>query len=384
MEGTDFRSEIERLHKGIRIAWVINFLILAMTIEAGLIVVLLPTESSNDGLAAFIAFTSVISMMVSAIITATVAGNSGSILMAAADGNMRKVEDGIVHDVVSEMAVAAHVKMPEVWIAEGSPVANAYAVSDKNRNRVVITDRLLGIMDREELQGVVGHELGHIASGDSKAMTTLVALTSTTSMIAGLAVRLTGGPGTSGGKNDRRGGGGKGTNPMALVIFIIAFLFLLVAPFLAKIAESYMSRTREATADMLSVEYTRNPSALANALYKISLEDKTIDRGKEKAFLKKAGNVAFYVPSLKGMTFATHPPLKDRIDKLIACGAVIDENPHGLTVEQRLMGANADMTAHDADMDDGQPTVADAVHDDPGFFGNETPVRQPTRTGYNY
>lgn len=343
MERTDFRSEIGRLQKGIRIAWFTNFLILAMTIESGLIVVLLSSKASNDELVSFIAITSVISMAVSAIITASVARRSGNILMAAADGRMRKVENGVVYDVVREMAVASRVEMPEVWIAENSPVANAYAVSDKNRNRVVITDRLLRIMSREEMQGVIGHELGHIASGDSKAMTTLTALTSTTAIIAGFAVRLTG-FGNDGKDDDRNER--KGVNPIVLVVYLMAFLFLLIAPFLAKIAESYMSRTREATADMLSVEYTRNPSALANALYKLALEDKTVDRGSERTFLKKAGNVAFYTPSLKGMTFATHPPLKDRIDKLVACGAVVNANPANLTVEQRMAGAHDGMTAN--------------------------------------
>lgn len=335
IERTDFRSEIKRLNKGIRLAWFMDFMILTMTIEAAMIVIFLSTKSSNDQLKSFITTTIIISSIISAIITHIVSKNSGEILMSAAKGNMRQVNNGIVYNVIKEMAIAANIEMPEVWIAVNSPVVNAYAVSDKNKSRIIITDKLLRIMTREELQGVIGHEIGHIASGDSKAMTTLTTLTSVVGTITGLTMRFAGSFTSSDDDDDNKGG----LNIIAIIIIILSFIFLLISPLLAKIAESYMSRTREATADMLSVKYTRNPTALANALYKLSLGEQAMDKNSAKQFIKSpAGNVAFYMPAITGLTLATHPPLKERINKLIACGAHVNKNINGLTVMQRMNG----------------------------------------------
>ena len=337
IERTDFRSEIKRLNKGIRIAWFMDFMILTMTIEAAMIVIFLPGNSSNKQLESLLTITILMSAIISAIITHIVSKNSGEILMSSAKGNMRQVNNGIVYNVVKEMAIAANIEMPEVWIAINSPVVNAYAVSDKNKSRIIITDKLLRIMTREELQGVVGHEIGHIASGDSKAMTTLTTLTSVVGTIMGIAMRLAGSFNSSDDDNDDDNKGG--LNIIAIIIIILSFIFLLISPLLAKIAESYMSRTRESAADMLSVKYTRNPTALANALYKLSLGEQAMDKNSAKQFVKSpAGNVAFYMPAITGLTLATHPPLKERINKLIACGAHVNKNINGLTVIQRMNG----------------------------------------------
>lgn len=328
MEKTNFRNELERLNKGVKIAWFINFIILALTIEAAIIVGLMSMKMSTDALLVFILITLVISLIIAGIITSIISKNSGKILMGAAEGNMIKVNSGVVYDVVAEMAVASMQQMPEVYIAKGSPVANAYAVSDSKASRVVITDKLLNIMTREELQGVIGHEIAHIASGDSKAMTTLTALTSVTGIIAGFTRDVLG----DGGDNDDND---KGKNPVAIVIFAIAILFLIAAPFLAKIAEAYMSRERESTADMLSVKYTRNPTALANALFKLKYEDGQINKADAQKFNKMAGQVAFYIPSFEGMALSTHPPLDKRIQKLVNMGATINEN-QGLLISERM------------------------------------------------
>jgi heat shock protein HtpX len=339
IERTDFRSEIKRLNKGIRIAWFMDFMILTMTIEAAMIVIFLSGNSSNEQLESFLTITIIISAIISAIITHIVSKKSGEILMASAKGNMRQVNNGIVYNVVKEMAIAANIEMPEVWIAVNSPVVNAYAVSDKNKSRIIITDKLLRIMTREELQGVVGHEIGHIASGDSKAMTTLTTLTSVVGTIMGIAMRLAVSFNNSDDDDDDNDKGG--LNIIAIIIIILSFIFLLISPLLAKIAESYMSRTREATADMLSVKYTRNPTSLANALYKLSLGEQAMDKNSTKQFIKSpAGNVAFYMPAITVLTLATHPPLKERINKLIACGAHVNTSINGLTVIQRMNGEN--------------------------------------------
>lgn len=337
MASSDFRQEIANLKKAIAIAWFMNFMVLALTIEAALIVLFMVVNSSNGEIAVFIAITGIISFVLSALITMKIKKGASKTLMGAVDGNMIRVNNGIVYDVVQEMAIAAKVKMPEVWIVLNSPISNAYAVSDKERNRIIITDRLLNMMTREELQGVVGHEIGHIASGDSEAMTTLVALTAFTAAISGMALRLTGNGYGSHRSQKKDNDSNSGSNPIALIIIIIAFLFLLIAPILAKITELYMSRTRESNADMMSVDYTRNPSALANALNKLAMDDGSINPDAAQSFNQKAGQLAFWIPRIKGLKSlnATHPPLEERISTLKGMGAVI-RNDYGLSVADRM------------------------------------------------
>lgn len=337
MASSDFRQEIANLKKAIAIAWFMNFMVLALTIEAALIVLFIAVNSSNGEIAVFIAITGIISCVLSALITMKIKKGASKTLMGAVDGNMIRVNNGIVYDVVQEMAIAAKVKMPEVWIVLNSPISNAYAVSDKERNRIIITDRLLNMMTREELQGVVGHEIGHIASGDSEAMTTLVALTAFTAAISGMALRLTGNGYGSHRSQKKDNDSNSGSNPIALIIIIIAFLFLIIAPILAKITELYMSRTREFNADMMSVDYTRNPSALANALNKLAMDDGSINPDAAQSFNQKAGQLAFWIPRIKGLKSlnATHPPLEERISTLKGMGAVI-RNDYGLSVADRM------------------------------------------------
>lgn len=337
MASSDFRQEITNLKKAIAIAWFMNFMVLALTIEAALIVLFMAVNSSNGEIAVFIAITGIISCALSALITMKIKKGASKTLMGAVDGNMIRVNNGIVYDVVQEMAIAAKVKMPEVWIVLNSPISNAYAVSDKERNRIIITDRLLNMMTREELQGVVGHEMGHIASGDSEAMTTLVALTAFTAAISGMAMRLAGNGYGSHRSRKKDNDSNSGSNPIALIIIILAFLFLLIAPLLAKITELYMSRTRESNADMMSVDYTRNPSALANALNKLAMDDGNINPGAAQSFNQKAGQLAFWIPRIKGLKSlnATHPPLEERINALKGMGAVI-RNDYGLSVADRM------------------------------------------------
>ena len=98
-----------------------------------------------------------------------------------------------------------------------------------------------------------------------------------------------------------------------------------------------MSRTRESNADMMSVDYTRNPSALANALNKLAMDDGSINPDAAQSFNQKAGQLAFWIPRIKGLKSlnATHPPLEERINTLKGMGAVI-RNDYGLSVADRM------------------------------------------------
>lgn len=315
---TNFRSELTRLKKGIKVAWAINFVLLTLTYEAAMIFVGLSTKITNEALVVFIAVTLAVSAILSALTIVVVTARSSKILMTAASRDLEKVTSGVIFNMVEEIAIAAGVrgtKFPEVFIARNSGVANAYALSDaKGNSRVIVTEEILEILNREELQAVIAHEFGHIVSGDSQDMTKLIALTSSVSIISGFATRFWGNGGNSNAKN----------NPIAIVLIILSGIFLMIAPLLSNISQAYMSRTRETQADALSVKFTRNPTGLANALLKLEQASGEMSPEKMKKFGGKVGSLAFYAPSFKGLSFATHPPTEDRLAALVAMGANVD------------------------------------------------------------
>lgn len=311
---TNFRNELSRLKKGIRIAWLVNFLLLALTYEAAMIFIFLSSSSTNRELGGFLVVTGVIAA-VAAILTVFISTvMSSKILLSAASSNLQEITSGPLFNIVEEISIASGLrgkKMPRVFMSFGSGVANAYAISDSKGNaRIIVTDEITRILNREELQAVVAHEFGHISAGDSQDMTKLIALTSTVSAVSGIASRFWGGNNSNSNKN-----------PLAIVLIVLSLVFLLIAPLLSRISQAYMSRTRESQADALSVEYTRNPTGLAKALLKLEETVPHMDKEKSKKFEQKVGELAFYNSSLHGLKMATHPPTSERVKALVAMGA---------------------------------------------------------------
>jgi heat shock protein HtpX len=313
-----FYAELERLKKGIRIAWVINFAILFLTIDAAFIFIFLDTDSSNTEIGSFLVVSSGISLVLSLLSMLIVSRNTSKILMGAPGSDSIKLTEGQLYNIVEECSIAAGLQtVPDVFLSLGSGVMNAYAVSDAKTSRVIITDELAKVLNREEIKSVLAHEIGHIVSGDSAAMTKLVGLTSTVSIISGLSSRMLGFG------NNKRSDDSNGTNPIAIVLIVLSLVFLLVAPLLSKIAESYMSRDRESQADAMSVKITRNPTPLATALLKLDSHAKQTDKEAVKKFQSKAGNLAFYASPLSS-ALSTHPPTEQRVKALIGMGANVD------------------------------------------------------------
>ncbi|GBG97335.1 M48 family metalloprotease [Lactococcus termiticola] len=324
---TDFRSEIKRLEQGIRVAWFINFAIIWVLVIAIGVVFGLSTRVSNAQLAQEMLVFAGIGLVVALIIMAVVSGSAERILLSAPAGDAVEVTNGQLKNIVEEMAIAAALEQqPRVYILRGSGVCNAYASADsKGNSMVVVTEELLDLLNtREELEGVIAHEIGHIKTGDSQAMTKLVALTSTTAIIGSMASRMLF---FGGGRRNSDSNNSNGTNPIAIVIIVLSYIFLIAAPFLSKIAESYMSRERESRADASAVEFTRNPTGIAQAL--IALEngaDHYGSKSEAKNFGETIGPVAFYNPSFAGLDLSSHPSTKKRVAALKAMGAQVDDS----------------------------------------------------------
>jgi heat shock protein HtpX len=227
------------------------------------------------------------------------------------DPNTRNPKERQLLNIVEEMAVAAGLPMPAVYILPAHEI-NAFAAGTSPQNAAIaVTQGTLERLNRDELQGVVAHEFGHIYNGDMKISMRLAAMLMGFLVINYIGIRLLqvssyGGSRRS--ENDRKGNG----NPLAIaaLIFTIAGI---ITWFFGSILKAMVSRQREYLADACSVQFTRNPDGIANALKKIqasTLSDMP-KSGMAYSHLYLNAHTSFW-ESL----FASHPPLEKRIEAI--------------------------------------------------------------------
>ena len=214
-----------------------------------------------------------------------------------------------LYHVVQDMAMVAQIPMPRVFIVEdASP--NAFATGSKPENAAVAaTTGLLALMNREELESVMGHEVSHIRNYDIRISTIAVALTSAVTMLSSMAGRMMWFGGGGRRRNDR-----DNDNGLGIVLMIVSLLALLLAPLAATLVQLAISRQREYLADASSVELTRNPKGMINALLKL-------DNSQPMEHHVDDASAALYIndPKKKGglqKLFYTHPPISDRVERL--------------------------------------------------------------------
>jgi len=229
-------------------------------------------------------------------------------------------------NVVEEMAIAAGIPRPRIWIVD-DPDPNAFATgTDPLHAHVAVTRGLLGLCSREELQAVIGHELGHVKNLDVRLMTMLAALVGAIALMHDGASRvLRGGGNVGGGGGGSRGGGRKGgAGPLLVVLLVVWILSWILAPIIAQILALAVSRKREYLADAMSAQFTRNPLALAGALQKIEgavAPTTAIKRG--AAHLCITDPLGRRLTAYEGLfadALATHPPMAKRIAILRGMG----------------------------------------------------------------
>ncbi len=224
-------------------------------------------------------------------------------------------------NVVDEMAIAAGLPRPKVFVV-GDPDPNAFATGrDPEHAAIAVTEGLLGLLTREQLQGVVAHEMSHIRNYDIRLMTIVAALIGAVALLADWAARgwrygSIGGRGDSG-----RGGGRKqGGSIAGIVLLAIWLVAMIVALLVARLLAMMVSRQREFLADASGAELTRNPGALADALEVIEARvepTKAIHEG--SAQLCIADPLGRPVNDRDGRwadLLASHPPMRKRIAAL--------------------------------------------------------------------
>ena len=227
----------------------------------------------------------------------------------------RRVDEGSAPqllNVVREMAVAADVPMPAVYVIDDS-APNAFATGrDPAHASVAVTTGLLEKLDREELQGVLGHELSHVRNLDIRFSLVVGVMVGVIAILADFFLRFTFWGGGNR-RNDRDGGGGGGAQ---IIIFVVAIVLAILAPLISRFIQLAVSRQREYLADASSVQLTRNPYGLERALAKISGDPEVLEvanRGTQhmyftnpiKKFEERSSNL-----------MSTHPAALDRINRL--------------------------------------------------------------------
>lgn len=216
-----------------------------------------------------------------------------------------------LYNLVENLSITAGLPMPRVFIVE-DPAPNAFATGrDPEHAVIAVTSGLLAILDRNELEGVLAHELAHVGNRDMLVMTVAVVLAGFVAIVADILTRSL-----------LFGGGDRNRSPIFLILGIVG---IILAPIAAKMIQLAVSRKREYLADATGALLTRYPEGLASALEKISQSHQPMKRASHATahlfisdpFKAETSGIR---KKLAGL-FQTHPPAQDRINKLRNMGA---------------------------------------------------------------
>lgn len=241
------------------------------------------------------------------------------------------LEERQLDNVVQEMAIAAGIPRPRIWIIE-DPDPNAFATGhDEGTANIAVTRGLLAMCSRDELQGVIAHEMGHVKNLDVRLTTLLAALVGAVALASNGMGRMIfyggyspggmrmSGRGGSRSSNDDRGGG---SGPLLVILLVVWVVSWLLAPLVTRLLALGVSRDREYLADAMSAQFTRNPLALAEALQKIESADaptRSIKSGAAHLCIADPlGRQLNHGESRFANLFGTHPPMAKRIARLEA------------------------------------------------------------------
>jgi len=201
------------------------------------------------------------------------------------------------HDLVEGLCLASGLPKPKLYIMQNEQI-NAFASGRDPKNAVIcVTTGCLQKLNKQELEGVLSHELSHIANYDIRFMTLTAVLVGMIAIISEIFLRSLWFRG-----NDRDNKGGA-------ILIVIGIVLAILAPLITQLVQFAISRKRELVADSNAVKFTRSPTGLINALTKIKdNKDMKVSGAVAPLFLAKPSNVA--------NLFETHPPLTERIERL--------------------------------------------------------------------
>lgn len=239
-------------------------------------------------------------------------GGDRAILAASSAQAVTEESQPQLMNVVREMTLAANLPMPKVYIIPDSAL-NAFATGrDPEHASIAVTQGLLDRLDREELQGVIAHELGHVRNYDIRFMLLIGVVVGGVALLADMFLRYTFffGHGRRGGS---KGGGG---GVLQIVMLVLAVVLAILAPIAARLVQLSVSRQREYLADATAVELTRNPTGIENALWKLGTDREVLEVANRSTQHLYVVNPIRKFEDRSSSMWATHPPLADRIDRL--------------------------------------------------------------------
>jgi heat shock protein HtpX len=305
---TTFFSEIDRNRRS---SWIL----------VGVVIVVLGVLGGAIGYATGFGLGGVVVAVVVAMVLSISSFFAGDQLVLASSG-AKQVDVASPPDqyrqyvnVVTEMQLAAGLPMPRMYVIDDS-APNAFATGrDPQHASIAATTGLLQKMDREELQGVIGHEMSHIRNYDIRFTLLVGVLVGSIALLSDWFLRYTfwfGGGRRGGGSRDNQGGGGG----LQAVLFLVAIVLAILAPLIGRIVQLAVSRSREELADVSSVDLTRNPVGLARALRTISDDPEVLEvANRATQHLYIVNPIKSFEQRSKSM-WDTHPPILERIQIL--------------------------------------------------------------------
>lgn len=240
---------------------------------------------------------------------------SGDKLVLAASGAkpIDETQAPQLINIVRELSLAAGLPMPKVYVIDDS-APNAFATGrDPEHASIAVTTGLLQKLDREELQGVIGHELAHVRNFDIRFTLMVGVLVGSIALLADMYLRWSfwfGG--------GRRGvkGGGRDAAGFAAIMAVLAIVLAIVAPIIARLVQMAVSRQREYLADASAVELTRNPYGLERALAVIASDREVLEvANRATQHLYFTNPIKKFEKRASGL-FSTHPAIVDRVNRL--------------------------------------------------------------------
>jgi heat shock protein HtpX len=233
-----------------------------------------------------------------------------AVLAAAGARPADPVKHAQLINVVQELSLSAGIPAPRVYTIPDSAL-NAFATGrDPQHASLAITEGLLDRLDREELQGVIGHELSHVRNLDIRYALLVAAMVGAIALLADLFLRNLDHIADSDSDSDSDSGAWR------IAIIALAVAVALLAPFFARLIQMAASRQREYLADASSVELTRNPVGLENALLKVGADREVLEvANRATQHLYFANPIHRFEDRAKGL-FSTHPPIVDRVNRI--------------------------------------------------------------------
>jgi heat shock protein HtpX len=248
---------------------------------------------------------------------------AGMVLAMSGARPIQKSDDPQLYNIVEELAIASGLPVPKLYVID-TPAMNAFATGRDPQHAVVaVTRGLRERLGRDELQGVLAHELSHVKNLDIRFMTLMAALVGVVVLLADLGARAIFYGGGRRGRSRSRGGGGGGGIAM-LVIILVAVLLAIVAPILAQLIQLAVSRQREFLADASAAHMTRYPEGLARALEALAADTAPMEQA------SRATAHLFIVPPMmannrrfggRGTSmWSSHPDIAERVRRLRSIG----------------------------------------------------------------